>query len=136
MTEILNTLKDFHLAFLPLFVVMDPLGNLPFFLAITAPMEPSRRQKVARVALSTGVVIGLVFLALGRGIFAVLGIEVEDFLIAGGVVLLVLAMRDLVASHPEEPEVADEMVAVVPIGTPMLVGPATSINTAGVDGAI
>jgi small neutral amino acid transporter SnatA (MarC family) len=45
-------------------------------------------------------------------------------------------MRDLVASHPEEPEVADEMVAVVPIGTPMLVGPATSINTAGVDGAI
>ncbi len=125
MTEILNTLKDFHLAFLPLFVVMDPLGNLPFFLAITAPMEPSRRQKVARVALSTGVVIGLVFLALGRGIFAVLGIEVEDFLIAGGVVLLVLAMRDLVASHPEEPEVADEMVAVVPIGTPMLVGPAT-----------
>jgi multiple antibiotic resistance protein len=125
MTEFLGLLKDFSLVFLPLFVAMDPVSVLPFLFTFLGPLNPRQRRKVIYTALTTGLVIGFVFLALGKAIFFVLGIRVSDFLVAGGIVLLALSLRELLSSSSESPSAPDELLAVVPIGTPLLVGPAT-----------
>ena len=121
----LSNLRDFPLAFIPLFVAMDPLGLLPFVVGILDPLAGPRRGAVIRKAILTGAAVGLVFLALGRAIFSVLGIEVSDFLIAGGAILFIMALRNLVSATEERLVAPDELMAVVPIGTPLLVGPAT-----------
>lgn len=126
MPALLDYLKDFSLVFLPLFVAMDTPSMIPFLVTLLGPAQPTRRRKVVRIALITGLAVGLFFLGLGRGVFYVLGIGVSDFLIAGGIVLLALSLRDLLsASSHEVPAALQEMTAVVPIGTPLLVGPAT-----------
>jgi multiple antibiotic resistance protein len=125
MDAVLSFAKEFSLVFLPLFVAMSPLSVVPFLVMFLRDIPQERRGKVVRTALFTGLGIGLLFLALGRGIFSVLGIAVPDFLVAGGVVLLVIALKDLLAQGAQKPPAPDELLAVVPIGTPLLVGPAT-----------
>jgi multiple antibiotic resistance protein len=126
MFNLLELLKDFSLVFLPLLVAMDPLAILPFLVPFLRTLSPQRRIRVINVALITGLAIGLLFLGLGRGIFLVLGITVPDFLIAGGLVLLIISLRELLSSSAgQAPPAPNELVAVVPIGTPLLVGPAT-----------
>lgn len=125
MDALLTQAKDFPLVFVPLFVAMDPLGVLPFWVSFTREMARGQRSRVLRTALLTGLAVGLAFLGLGRGLFGLLGITVSDFLVAGGLILLVLSLRELLRSaEPEHPQ-PDDMLAVVPIGTPLLVGPAT-----------
>ncbi|MBI4339262.1 MAG: MarC family protein [Chloroflexi bacterium] len=119
-----SELRDFPLVFIPLFVAMDPLGLLPFVVGILEPRAGPRRGRVIRTAMVTGSVIGLVFLALGQLVFQVLGIDTSDFLMAGGAVLFILSLRDLASATQDQPVAPDELLAVVPIGTPLLVGPA------------
>ncbi len=125
MAAILDQLREFSLVFLPLLVAMDPLGILPFWVPFIGSIPEARRGKVLYTALATGMAVGLLFLALGRGIFIVLGITVSDFLVAGGIVLLALSLRELLSSGTTAPVAPNELMAVVPIGTPLLVGPAT-----------
>ncbi|MBM3933355.1 MAG: MarC family protein [SAR202 cluster bacterium] len=125
-TDIFGLLKEFSLVFLPMLVAMDPIATLPLLVPFLSPIPPERRGKVINTALLTGLLVGLLFLALGRGIFAVLGIEIPDFLIAGGLILLVVALRELIGDESSSaPVELNELMAVVPIGTPLLVGPAT-----------
>ena len=122
----LQLLQDFILVFLPLLVAMDPLAILPFLVPILSSLQPSRRVRLINIAAVTGLAIGLLFLGLGRAIFIALGITVSDFVIAGGLVLLVISLKELVSSSTGESLPApNELMAVVPIGTPLLVGPAT-----------
>jgi multiple antibiotic resistance protein len=125
MQAFLEFWKDFPLVFLPLFVAMDALGVLPFLVSFLGPMPTKERGSVVRLAVLTGLMVGLVFLGLGKSIFLVLGISVSDFLVAGGIVLLALALKDLLSATSEAPVAPNELTAVVPIGTPLLVGPAT-----------
>ncbi len=123
--SIKSGLDQFPLVFIPLFVAMDPLGLLPFVVGILDPLAGPRRGAVIRMAILTGATVGLVFLALGRAIFGVLGIQISDFLIAGGAVLFIVSLRNLMSASEERPTAPDEFLGVVPIGTPLLVGPAT-----------
>lgn len=124
MSDFWITLKDFHEVFIPLFIAMDPLGIMPFLLTLLEPIEPRRRKRVLHIALLTGLLVGLVFLGMGRGILLIMDIRIAHFLVAGGIVLLVISLRDLLAAAPQTPTSPNELVAVVPIGTPLLVGPA------------
>lgn len=117
-------LREALLTFVPLFVAMDAVGNLPILLALTQEAKPGERMRVIRIALLTGLLMGLGFLAIGKGILLLLGIEAADFLVAGGLILLVLAAKDIVVGRMVESPEKGEMIAVVPIGTPLLVGPA------------
>lgn len=126
MDTVLALLKDFVLVFVPLLVAMDPLAILPFIVPLLSGLQPGRRIKTINIAVVTGLVIGLFFLGLGRAVFVVLGIAISDFVIAGGLILLLISLRELLtASTHQTPPAADELMAVVPIGTPLLVGPAT-----------
>jgi len=80
---------------------------------------------MVRQAMITALGLGLGFIALGKIVFLLIGIEVADFLVAGGLILLILAIRELLTERTA-PQVAapEDMVGVVPIGTPLVVGPA------------
>jgi len=114
------------LTFVPLFIAIDALGNLPLVLSLEEGLDKKQRRHLVDLAIVTASVVGLAFLLLGRAILHLLGISVGHFAIAGGLVLLAISVRDLVTGKlVEETVVREEMVAVVPIGTPLTVGPAT-----------
>ncbi|HTL68635.1 MAG TPA: MarC family protein [Lacunisphaera sp.] len=117
----------FLLAFIPLFVAIDPIGLAAVFLGLGQGVEPTERQKIANQAVWTGGLVALGFLFLGQSVFRTLGISVSDFQVAGGAILFILAARDLTHSAAE-PEKLPEGFGVVPLGMPLIAGPA-SITT-------
>ena len=116
--------ESFLLTFVPLFIVIDALGNLPIIISMSEGMSVGERRRMINIAIITAAIVGLIFLFFGRFILDLLDISFGSFAIAGGIVLLVLSIRLLMTGHMVE-VVKEEMVAVVPIGTPLLVGPAT-----------
>jgi multiple antibiotic resistance protein len=116
--------ESFLLTFVPLLVVIDALGNLPIIISLGEGMSHRERVRMINIAIVTAAIVGLIFLFFGRFILNLLDISVGSFAIAGGVVLLVLSIRFIMTGRMVE-VVKEELVAVVPIGTPLLVGPAT-----------
>ena len=119
-----NWLQSFTLTFVPLFIVIDALGNLPFVISLSEGMSRHEQRRMIHVATLTATVVGLAFLFFGQFILNVLGISVGSFAIAGGVILLVLSIKYMMTGRMVE-VIREEMIAVVPIGTPLLSGPAT-----------
>jgi len=126
MEKVLQILQEFGLTFVPLFVAMDAIGVLPILLPLTSAMRADERSRVVRLAMITALALGLGFVAIGKGIFLFLGIEVVDFLVAGGLILFLLAAKDLITGKMLETQTSSgaETVGAVPIGTPLVVGPA------------
>jgi multiple antibiotic resistance protein len=119
-----NILQSFLLTFVPLFIVIDALGNLPFVISLSEGMSRQERRKMVHLATVTATLVGLIFLFLGQLILRALDISVGSFAIAGGIILLVLSIKYMTTGRMVE-AIKEEMVAVVPIGTPLTVGPAT-----------
>jgi multiple antibiotic resistance protein len=117
-----ETLKDLPLTFIPLFVAMDPFGMLPIFTSLTKDMTPGEKKDVVRYSTATALVVSIAFAFIGDWVFKILGITVDDFKIAGGLLLLVIAIIELTGRGQEIKKPHD--VGVVPLGVPMLVGPA------------
>jgi multiple antibiotic resistance protein len=117
-------LESLLLTFVPLFIVIDALGNLPFVISFSEGMSKRDRRKLIHVAAITATIVGLAFLLFGQFILNVMGISVGSFAIAGGLILLVLSIKYILTGRMVE-AVREEMTAVVPIGTPLLSGPAT-----------
>ncbi|MDF2957397.1 MAG: Small neutral amino acid transporter SnatA [Candidatus Alkanophagales archaeon MCA70_species_1] len=107
-------------SFIMLFVIMDPPGNVPVFLAITKDMSEERRKKEFREAIIVAAVLLFVFAFLGRLILEALGISIESFMVAGGILLLFTAL-DLMRGEKRYVRGGD--VGAVPMGTPLLAGP-------------
>jgi multiple antibiotic resistance protein len=116
--------QQFVLTFVPLFIVIDALGILPFIIPISQGMTRQERSKTINVAIITATIVGLIFLFFGQFILQVLDISVGAFAIAGGLILLMFSIKYMMTGHIVE-AVKEEMVAVVPIGTPLTAGPAT-----------
>ena len=117
-------LQSFILTFVPLFIVIDALGTLPFVVSLSEGMSTHERRKMVHLATMTATIVGLAFLFFGQFILNVLSISVGSFAIAGGIILLVLSIKYMTTGRMVE-IIKEEMVAVVPIGTPLTVGPAT-----------
>lgn len=115
---------DLILCFVPLFVAMDAVGAVPVYVALTEGLSSEERRRVTRQSVLTAAAVGLVFLVAGRPLFDLLNITVEDFKIAGGLVLLVYAVLDLVREEKAGPAAESVLVGVVPLGVPLISGPA------------
>lgn len=118
-------IQDFILTFVPLFIVIDALGNLPFLITLTEGKSRHERRRMIYVATLTASIVGLVFLFFGQLILNVMGIRVGDFAIAGGIILLVLSIKYMISGQMVDSIKGEDLAAVVPIGTPLIVGPAT-----------
>ena len=112
------------MTFVPLFIVIDAVGNLPFVISLSEGLERKQKTRLMNTATVTAAIVGLFFLFVGRALLNIMGISVGAFAIAGGIVLLVLSVQYMTTGRMVE-VVKEEMVAVVPIGTPLTVGPAT-----------
>jgi len=119
-------LKQTVEVFLPLFVAMSPMTVLPIFLSMTDGMELETARAMSRRAVVTGLVIALAIVLAGQAVFRFLGITVDDLRVAGGLVLLMIAVYDLIYTRErrKESELGTD-AGVVPLGTPLIVGPAT-----------
>jgi multiple antibiotic resistance protein len=126
MENVIRILQEFGLTFVPLFVAMDAIGVLPILVPLTQDMKAKERSRTVRLAVITALGLGLGFVAIGKGIFLFLGIEISDFLVAGGLILFLLAAKDLITGKMVEAQasVGADMLGVVPLGTPLVVGPA------------
>ena len=116
-------LEKFLLAFIPVFVAIDPIGLVAIFAGLGTHAPQEHRQRQAFIGIFTGLLISVGFIFLGKGVFAALGITVADFQVAGGLILLILAIRELVTLGPHDRSGADDF-GVVPLGMPLIAGPA------------
>ena len=117
-------MKTFWLCFVPLFVAVDAVGVLPAFLGMTGGLDRARVRRVIWQSVVTAAGVALVFLLIGRGVFQLLGILVQDFMIAGGVLLFVYSLNDLLAVEERRRKVDADSLGVVPLGVPLISGPA------------
>lgn len=118
------TFPDLLSLFLPLFVAMDPLGVLPAYLQMTQGLTPKKRKALLGLSILTAGVVGLLFIPLGPAVLKVLGLRPGDFQVAGGLLVLVIALRDVVLDKKPLPTNGGKDAGVVPLGIPLLVGPA------------
>ena len=116
-------IQKFLLAFIPVFVAIDPIGLVAIFMGLGTTASREHRQRQAFLGIFTALCVTVVFIFLGKIIFAALGITVADFQVAGGLILLVLAVRELVGIGPQDRGGGDEF-GVVPLGMPLIAGPA------------
>ena len=116
-------LEPFLLAFIPLFVAIDVFGVLPLFVGLTEAMEIPARRRLTTQAVATAFVISLVFLVSGKLLFSFLGITESDFRVGGGIILLVLSIKDLLFTK-EGSRNPGTSIGIVPIGIPLIMGPA------------
>jgi multiple antibiotic resistance protein len=111
------------LAFIPLFVAIDPIGLIACFMGLAPNATREVRQRQGLLGIITGFAVAIGFIFLGRFIFKALGISVSDFQVAGGLILLGLAARELIGGD-ERGGTRDEEFGVVPLGMPLIAGPA------------
>jgi len=109
-------------AFIMLFVIMDPAGNIPIFTALTKGMSERGRKKELNYAVLVATILLLLFAFLGKIILYVLGITTDSFMIAGGILLLFFSF-DLLRGEHKYVAGGESGVGAVPLGTPLLAGP-------------
>jgi multiple antibiotic resistance protein len=107
-----------------MFVAVDAVGILPLFMHLTEGIERQAVRKVIVQSMITALVVALMFLALGRWIFEYLGITAADFLIAGGILLFTISVIDIITVEKRIAQVDADSLGAVPIGVPLIVGPA------------
>jgi multiple antibiotic resistance protein len=106
-----------------LFAILDPIGTVPIFFALTG-QNPSQRRQIVRQSIIYAAIILYVFAYLGWIIFQALGITINDFRIAGGIVLFAVAFDHLRGREDGEPRSANiAEIAAFPLATPLLAGP-------------
>ncbi len=119
----------FGAVFVTLLVIMDPLGNIPLFLGLTAGRTNRTRRKLALQAVLVSLAVISLFAVLGQQILAYLGIGIPALQGAGGLLLTIVALELLTDKQDDPAEVDNVNVALVPLGTPLLAGPGAIVAT-------
>ena len=123
--------KDFLNIFVPLFIIVDPVGCVPLYLGLTEGLPEAKRRRLALKASLVAALVLSAFALLGDRLLLYFDISVASFRVAGGLILLLIALQMIQAqpratkSLPEEEEESrlKEDIAVVPLGVPILAGP-------------
>ena len=113
--------RAFGEAFITLVVIMDPLGSAPIFITLTAGRPVAARRRAALEAAGAAGGLVVIFALFGRLILDYLHVSVESLTIAGGLLLLLVALQMLRGEEMASPETAN--IALVPLATPLLAGP-------------
>jgi multiple antibiotic resistance protein len=120
---------DLAKAAIVLFIIVDPFGNIPIFIGLTEKMTETQKRKVFNTACLVGFILLLVFAFTGLEIFSIFGVSIFSFEIAGGILLLIIAIRILISGSIQESVESPESIGAVPIAIPLLVGPGAITTT-------
>jgi multiple antibiotic resistance protein len=121
--------RFFGQVFVTLMVIMDPPGTVPLFLSLTSGRTARARHRLASQAVLTAAVVITVFALFGQTILAYLHITVPALQVAGGLLLVIVALELLTGGQQDPAGVPDVNVALVPLGTPLLAGPGAIVAT-------
>jgi len=117
-------MENFLLCFIPFFVAVDAIGVLPIYLGLTEGLSSNRRRSIIIQSLITASAVAIAFLLGGPFVLELVGVGVSDFMVAGGILLLVISLSDLVTGEKRQRAVDSETLGAVPIGVPLISGPA------------
>ena len=115
--------------FVTLFVIMDPVGTIPVFLALTSGRSVASMRRAAWQAVTVSFAVIVAFAFFGQQILAYLHISMPALQLAGGLLLLLVALELLTGKEREATAAANTNVALVPLGTPMMAGPGAIVAT-------
>jgi MarC family membrane protein len=121
--------RTFGQSFVTLLVILDPLGNIPLFLSLTRQDEPRARHRAAYVAVLVAGAVLAGFAAFGDALIRYLSISLESLMVAGGVLLFLVALDMMRGTQSLVVTSEDTSVALVPLGTPFLAGPGAIVAT-------
>lgn len=129
-------LQDLTESLITLFVILNPLGVIPFFQGLTAGATGGQKATIARKTITVAIAVLLVFAYLGDAILGALQITLNSVMIAGGVFILVFAVKDVASSEAQSatkslsrrtgrslPSGVTDSIAVFPLAIPLLAGP-------------
>lgn len=114
--------QDFLTSFTAQFVALDIIGAVPIYFSLTHAMGDKDRNLMINKSMLVAFIVAIVFMLIGLQIFKFMGIEVFDFKMAGGLVLLLIALADLAGSHDAEKN-SSGSTGIVPIAVPLISGP-------------
>ncbi len=118
------SMSSFVLCFVPLFVAVDAIGILPMFLNLTEDVDKKLVRRIVLQSVATALIVAIAFVAIGELLLRLLGITVADFMIAGGALLFGISFFDLLTFNKPHRHVDADSLGAVPIGVPLIVGPA------------
>ncbi|MDD5281998.1 MAG: MarC family protein [Candidatus Omnitrophica bacterium] len=129
--DMMEAFRPYILSFIPMFVAVDAIGNIPIFLSLVEGTSKTQRHKIILDAVVTAIVAAVIFMFIGKWVFLLLGITIPDFQIAGGVLLFVIAARLLLPGAQKSVLTSsrDKDIGVFPLGTPLITGPAVLTTT-------
>jgi len=119
------SLSDFPASIVVLYIVVDPVGNVPLFMAITSKLDPTRRRRVLVLSVIIAGGILSLFALFGVGFLEYFGVGMADFMIASGLILTTFSLYYLLRPYEQAPVSEGVEVAVVPLAVPFLAGPAS-----------
>jgi multiple antibiotic resistance protein len=114
---------DIITSVIALFVVIDPIGNIPLFIVFTKKLEKAEHKTVSKTAILTAAALLLLFGMAGTQILQLFGITIFSFMIAGGTLLFIIAIELLTYGEWRFAGGVKEEVGVVPLAFPLLAGP-------------
>jgi len=126
-----SLLTPYLLTFIPIFVAVDAIGNIPVFISLIEGTTKKQKDKIIRDSVTTATVVAILFMFIGKGVLRFIGITIPDFQIAGGTLLFFLSVRLLLPATSKgfvtDPH--DKDLGVFPLGTPLVTGPAVLTTT-------
>ncbi len=119
------------LAFIPIFVAVDAIGNIPLFISLVEGVSKKQKQKIIIDSIITATLVAILFMFIGKLILRFIGITIPDFQVAGGLLLFILSVRLLLPGAKKEIAFSgkDADIGVFPLGTPLITGPAVLTTT-------
>ena len=127
----LSVFKPYILAFIPIFVAVDAIANIPIFLSLVERVSKKQRQKIIMDAVKTATSVAIIFMCVGKLILSLIGVTVPDFQVAGGILLFVVSARLLLPNTQKSALTSayDKDIGIFPLGTPLITGPAVLTTT-------
>ena len=127
----MQTLQPYILSFIPIFVAVDAIGNIPVFVSLANGLNRKQRNRAIAESVTTAAAMAVVFMLVGKWVLRVLSITIPDFQIAGGALLFVISVRLLLpgASKHGFVDGNEKDIGIFPLGTPLITGPAVLTTT-------
>jgi len=127
----MKILGPYILSFIPIFVAVDAIGNIPIFVSVVEGMSKKERHKIVTDSVSTAASMAILFMLGGKLVLRLLGITIFDFQIAGGALLFIIAVRLLLPGEHKGSMYSnhDKGMGIFPLGTPLITGPAVLTTT-------
>jgi len=126
-----NIFEPFILSFIPIFVAVDAIGNIPLFISLAEGLSKKQRREAIVESVTTATLMAILFMFVGKWVLRLLGITIPDFQIAGGALVFVISLRLLLPGGTKFVTFDNNSkdIGVFPLGTPLITGPAVLTTT-------